>query len=446
MSVKRVLAILLCIGMLPAMSACSFRIQSVDSLMRAPKLTGVNQLTEQTLEKSVGGDIILKIPLTGRYASAFVYNDLDGDGTEECVAFYASKTDSDAVHMNLLAQDNGQWYSVCDAVGSGSDVGAVAFADVDGDGVSEIIVTWSIAESKESRFLTLYGKYNKNDGVVALMNEKFTATHTLDVNRDGKDEIFIASLETVNNAYVAYGKLFAYNDGTGAIELVSVANLDPAVTSYLQIVDDTDGGICRLYIDGVVSQTHISTQIVEIPADSMILRLPLPEDREFSNLTLRTGRLCCADIDNDGRIEVPGYEELSAGEVLDRDNGVAEGLRMTVWKQYRGGMLTAVRRYIESPDGDYSFTLPADVIGTVTAVYDVKNGRLRFYTLSPDHQKNHMLFYIEKGVFVADEEETALTGGIIYRDESSIYSAVLTALGSAAGVELDRIRACFDKA
>ena len=445
MKKKLPLALFLCC-LLFSLTSCSLRIASIDSLIRAPKLTGVNQQVQQSLDQSVGENIVLKTPLSGAYASAFVYRDLDNDQTNECIAFYAPAS-SDTVHMNILDTDqNGDWFSVCDTAGSGSDVSSLSFADVDGNSRDEIIVTWQIPESKNNQYLSVYGSYTVEEGLVSMFSELYTAYHALDVNGDGSDEIFLSVVETSGDSYLAYGRLFSYSAEVERIELVSEIRLDPTVTSYANICHDYEGAICRIYIDGVVSETHMITEVLEVASSSLLLSAATVDGQAISALTLRADDHICQDINSDGYIEIPSFSPLTGGSILDRDNGVSESLYLTVWNRYAASELVAAYQYIENTDFGYQFNIPQQWLEQVTVVKDLKINRLRFYALTENGTLGHMLFCIDQTAANHEQLPDVLAEEeVVYSDAEYVYRALITEAGEAFGIEMADIIQAFTR-
>ena len=431
------LAVLLCF------SSCSFRLESPDQLIRAPKLTGENQQVQKTLDSSVGESMVLKTPLTGEYSSAFIYRDIDSDGSEECIAFYALKSD-DTVHMNLLDRAGEKWYSVCDLTGNGSDVYSVGFADVDGDGSVEIIVTWNILESKSNKYLSVYGMYSRDSGAVSMFSEMFTAFYTLDIDSDGSDEIFLTVLEPSGDSYLSFGRLFRYDKKEKAISLVSEIRLDSSVTAYTNICHDYNGDICRLYIDGIVSETHRMTQVLDVSSSDFIMSAPVVDGKAAALSTLRSGGDDCRDMNGDGFVEIPTYSVFPGAAVIDRESRVSESLYLTVWSRYENGSLTAVQEYILLPEWNCRFLTSPEFRTGMTAVRDLKLDRLKFCEYTENGDVGHMLFYIDRipaaqfsPVFSSESEQVLLS------DAEQVYKCTLTPYGKERGLSLSEIQEHF---
>ena len=64
------------------LTGCSFG-ASIDTLMAPPKLSVEQEQIFAALTKAEGSAISLKYPKSGKYLSAFIIEDLDGDGGNE---------------------------------------------------------------------------------------------------------------------------------------------------------------------------------------------------------------------------------------------------------------------------------------------------------------------------------------------------------------------------
>ena len=153
--------IALCVLFCFVLSGWSVGLKAVDNLLRAPKLTGenadLNMAFEEAARRVRDAGIVLKRPSNGNYRSSFILHDIDGDGTEEAIVFYAFSDDKSAPRMNDLSRAGGRWESVSDFPGSGIGVYEILFSDLNGDSIKEIIVAWKISETTTIKHMTIYG-------------------------------------------------------------------------------------------------------------------------------------------------------------------------------------------------------------------------------------------------------------------------------------------------
>ena len=88
---KKLISICLVLIICLSFSACDFSINTVDTLMRPPKLSGESSLLQKAFEESVSdiNGVIMKTPVSGQYRSSYLYFDLEKDGEQEAIVFYS---------------------------------------------------------------------------------------------------------------------------------------------------------------------------------------------------------------------------------------------------------------------------------------------------------------------------------------------------------------------
>ena len=76
---KKIAALLLVPVLLAGCSAAG----DVETLLRAPQLSGESAALQKALNNYLGGSATLKYPASGDFLSPFAFGDWDGDGTDE---------------------------------------------------------------------------------------------------------------------------------------------------------------------------------------------------------------------------------------------------------------------------------------------------------------------------------------------------------------------------
>lgn len=98
--------------------ACSGFNPVTEELMKPPRLTAEQKEIDDALHDAViASNISFKYPKTGDYRSAFVFHDIDGDGEEEAIVFYAVNF-NDYTRLSIMDRIDGQWRSVCEKAAS----------------------------------------------------------------------------------------------------------------------------------------------------------------------------------------------------------------------------------------------------------------------------------------------------------------------------------------
>jgi hypothetical protein len=132
---KKIICIVLICAICISFSSCDFTIQSVEALMRPPKLSGENSLLQEAFENYVKNskDVIMKTPISGENRSTYLYFDLDNDGISEAFVFYSDPSIDEFAKVGIFKKEKDKWKLISDIKGQAEEVYAVDFADINGD-------------------------------------------------------------------------------------------------------------------------------------------------------------------------------------------------------------------------------------------------------------------------------------------------------------------------
>lgn len=411
------IALALCLVFL--FSGCSLRFTALPNLLRPPKPTGSYNGLQEAFESYVGKNFLLKTPVEGDYRSAFVMYDVDNDGEEEAFVFYTQNKDQSTVRLHFMDSKEGKWAFHYDFAGAGSDVYSVYFADMDNNGISELIVGWGLFDSKESKVLTIY-QYNQTDNdpsISTLAQDAFTAMLPVDMDHDGSKEIFLLTPQVRGTVRSAVGKLLKMENG--AVSLVSSVTLDLKAINYVSLKKEELGHQypLRLYIDANIGTSAMITEIVYWDSSAKKLVAPLFDEKKGANLvTRRYEPIAARDINNDAIIEIPIQTELpdsgyASTEILTKDDGktglpdpgLAHKLYLTKWVQFQGNSAQATKvvsySSINYSDG-YMFFYPNEWIA------DEENPKV---TILGNQQERRWTFFARENGLMTDELFQILT-------------------------------------
>ena len=196
--VQKLLRIAAALSLCLTLSSCNGFDPVLENLMSPPRLTaGQKEIEEALSAAAVTANPILKYPKSGDYRSAFVFYDLDQDGDEEAIAFYATDS-NDYTRACLLDRDpSGQWYSPCEIAGADKDIDFIAFANISGRSSPDIVIGWSNPD-EEKMTLGVY-TYDTLKGSRPHLNSLLSHSEDVSFNRylisdldnDGLDDIFL---------------------------------------------------------------------------------------------------------------------------------------------------------------------------------------------------------------------------------------------------------------
>lgn len=413
-------------------SGCNINISSVDVLMRPPKLSGENSLLQQTFESTIGDSdsIVMKTPVSGDNRSSYLLYDLDNDSVREALVLYSDPIKDDFVYVTVFKFTNSKWSFVSTIKGRSSEIYSVDFADINGDGRFEILMSWSQVIPGDSftpvsmgstgeKLLTIYS-YD-GSSTTLLKNEAYSKLLVEDIDNDSADELFILNISLTNQEKVTLGRIIAF-DKEYSIEQELNFQLTGMLDVYNIVCDSyllNDEAHTRVYVDGAISESGVITEIIDINHADLSISLPFYESNISAQpLTLRDIRIFSQDVDNDGIIEVPVIENLPGGIKLSVNDSEKTALNLTVWSEIDNNQIIVDSKCLLNSTFGYMFVYPDDWFGTITAVYNEKNATITFYSIDTNETLTSPLFSI-KSTFEIDWDEN--DNGYTKFDENGVY-------------------------
>lgn len=426
-----VLSVLLIFGL----CSCSARITAVDELMRPPRLSGENSGIQEAFELATQNKTVqVKTPTAGEYRSAYVLYDFDADGTQEAITFYTDTKDETAAYMHVLDFNGTRWESVADIKGKGSEVYEIDFCDMNGDGRQEIVVCWSLFESTGGRVLTVYTP-RVNETTVSLRElaqEPFTQMLPMDVNADGRDEIFLMLITTEFGANRTICRVLAMDDEFGIYAMDSL-ELVPALSVLSLQAANMQEGTAVVYADCVLNESIAVTEVVYWDTASHCLRAPLTEDnRALVPQTARSASLSCMDVDADGVPEIPTQQFYS--NAVTAVGNERQTLPLTVWLSFDGSALQETTSALMLSGASCAFQLTAAELQSLTVVYEPAAQICSFYRQLSDGTRGDLLFILS--VMATAKWEEGENGARVFLAESGrrTYAYEITQAGEASGI------------
>lgn len=415
---------------------------TVQDLMKPPRLYGDNEEIQTAFEKSLKNseDLLLKYPLEGEHRSAYVMYDVDVDGQDEAFVFYTLKSDETIVRVNVLDRVKGKWVSVSDTAGYGSEVVSISFVDMNNDDQSEIVVCWSLYESKTSKVVTIHKTSNQGEKITNLKtmaNESCSYFKMVDLDSDGYTEMFLSQIDSSKDIPKAYAKLLKIsNDNT--ISVVGEVNLDGSVSGYSSFKVETDpqGNPPKIYIDANKGENQMITEVVYWNKNTSTLEAPLLDSETLTNLiTLRTPGISSMDINGDGKIEIPTQADKNNDSSSDINNSTEIRVGITKWCTVIDNYLVPKVYSIVNYNDLYILIVDSSDAESIVVYNNLKQRKLTVNKKSPDGQKGEELFSIIT-VAVGDWSNNPKEGySILKRNDSLVYAYNISPAGTQAGIQ-----------
>lgn len=332
--------IVLCIAV--SMSGCSLYVVSLDKLLRAPMS---DPDIEKTINKKLGSAITLLSPSikddnndSDYLSSTFNYADLDSDGKEEVICFYSEKSAPEKIHVLILKTVEDKWEIVSDTVGSGNEILSLLVVDLSDSGSKQIVTTWKYVEKK---ILNISSFSSESNGIAALCKDmRFDEIEMVDVDSDDYSEILVISYDpsSFTDGNVSFlsvldvdasGKVSVLDQsdlpsGCNSCELnYSKGSAETPFTVFLDYSDDHNLRHSSVYYWNITEG-----KLVNLSDGASVQKISSSGKNYVSTFnSSRVSPSKCADINNDGVIDVPFSKTFS------QEDGVENRLSYIQWNK-----------------------------------------------------------------------------------------------------------------
>ncbi len=321
---RRTLLLAVVAAILMALSGCSFPGGELSAMLTPPSLSVGREALTRELNSIIGGDYELIAPKGGSYRTAIIPKDVNGDEKNEAICFFRT---AEKIRFLVMENLNDSWRRLAEGESEAASVGQVAFGDLTGDGLSEVIVGWQYLTESEGS----YDVYNLHSETAASV-QRGLYNHMVVV--DGAvDSLVVLNRNAATKSVTASLVGMVENRQVGLVN--SVAMNDRSV-DYLNILAaKTSAGLPAVYVDEQLENGQILTEILVINEQGRLTNELL---NQLNTATLRNSAVHCHDYDGDGIPEVPVEEALPSYQ----RNGVEENLFLIQWNSFDGTQLSPI--------------------------------------------------------------------------------------------------------
>lgn len=355
---KKIFMLMAVLALVFCFSGCSGLETDTESLMKPPLLSEEQEKLNAALTEVAGENYTLKYPKTGEMNSAFIFRDLDGDGTDEAMAFYSSVDES--TRINVLKREKENWISVYEAAGFSGDIESAVFEKIN-EKNDVLIVRW---ENETGVY-----RFNKNR-METVYTSECDGEEIVDINGDGFKDIIFFKGNAMGRSFV--NVLYCGEDGITVTEEINAhAQYDSIFSAASGKIDESR---TVYFIDSEIYEGVYLTEIIALEngkAERYTIA-DFVEDEKKENtiegssgviiivgsnlgkrgIFLRNTKVPCMDIDGDGIIEMP---------VEVREDYASEKTDIIYYLQYvklSGEKAVPVWNGIANSQSGYLFTLP----------------------------------------------------------------------------------------
>lgn len=354
--IKQLILLFTLLGTSAMLTGCIFDVSDIDMLSK-PRLPLELEEISLVLQEHFNEDIQLITPLDGENKKSVQFIDLDQDGENEVVVLHAKESDEFAMKVTVLSKKDDKWRINTDIQGIGYDVNKIAFPDLDGDGVREIVVGWQ-SGAQLNKGLSVY-QHGEN-GYEEIFKDSYTEFVVGDVNNNKQDELVLVKLSRSE----AFAKAKLYTLKEKRLSLMAETYMDGFINEYAGVqIGKVNGNSIGIVVDAKVGARSGFTDVF-IYGQGELKNLFFDAKWKVTRATYRQVGRQSADVNGDGIIEIP---TLVIGNAYEPTT--APMPYITVWNQLDSvNKLKPVLKSFDDLEAGYRFTFPArwrDQVGIV---------------------------------------------------------------------------------
>lgn len=329
-------------------------------------------------------------PTAGSNRKSVQTVDLDGDGTEEFLVFMKNKDMVPIIIIYCLV--DGEYAPVTTITGEGSAIGRVEFADLDGDKMQEIIVSWKIS----TQIIVMKAYSVRSWASTVLMSADCTDFLVGEFNSSGGADVAVLNFSDEVGMVELY-----FTDRAGEIKQTST-KLSASLTAADRFrIDKISENVPAIFVEGhYKDETEWYLTDVVVFSAGVLQNITMDEETGDS-IAKRNSAVYSLDIDGNGTLDVPFSEKLYRQPKVETDYYVYD------WFSYNAdgsSQLCASTYHCES-DGWY-YVLPGEwrdsltvrresgktgekpvVLSTVDEVTEEVTDRLTIYTITDENRR-----------------------------------------------------------
>ena len=364
---KKLFAIFCVVCVLLSLSGCGLADSNVETLLSPPTPSGELYDVWQVINSLTPDTITLKYPSSGEYRSAIITKDLNSDNIPEAVAFYSTTLDNvTTMHISLIAKEKDKWSSFGDISLVATGIEKVEFADINGDGVLEIVVGWNVYGSVQKSV----GVYSLSSmGIVTRILENHTSYICRDFDFDSNPDLLVINKDTIKE--ISTAKLLDLIED-GAKEIGSCA-LDASVTEYFEPIVFSLDNKTAVYIDGIKGKGMVTEML--IIENNIITNLSFSGGTNTAFDTYRAATSPTLDIIGDGNYDIP-IPYLLTQSALQSEN-----VYKTNWYSYDGNGIGLTASTIMNYNDGYFIEIPEKWDASIAASVNTADKTLTIFRL-----------------------------------------------------------------
>ena len=409
-----------------SLSGC---VMTVDQMYVPPRRSESYRNLQAVMDEFMTG-LEYCAPIAGENQQTVQMADLNGDGLKEVVVFVKG-SDERPLKILIFRLEGGEYVplSVLEAAGTAYD--QVEYVQLDGKPGLELVVGRQVSDLV-MRNLTIY-RFSGGQPE-QLLNVNYQKFLTLDMGGDGRSDLFVLRAGLTENDC---GVVELYSMEEGAVTKSAEVNLSQSVSKLKRIMTGSlHGGEKAVFVASSVDDASIVTDVYAL-VDGKLTNVSMSNESGTSVKTVRNYYVYAEDIDGDGVLELPSLismrwpqegrsaeerEHLIRWYALGADG--AEYDKRYTYHNYLQGWYMEV-------DGQQASRL---------CVVPEDTGRFSFCLWDRQFRKLEKLWTVY--VLTGEDRSSAATAEgrfLLHKTDSVVYAAQLEDAGVLAGISQERL-------
>ncbi len=398
------------------LSGCLFK--SGEELYSLPKAPEDYLNLQEQIDGIIAGGAEYAAPLTGSNTKTVQLVDLDGDGSDEAIAFFRDTSAEKPLKIYIFRQNDKDYEVAAIIEGDGTAINSLTYADITGDGVQELLVGWQL--SNKVLNCTVYSVLNFTPTL--MLQAGYTKAACADLDGDGVTELTLCYLDPAG--LTSQAEYYKFNGKD--LYLASSAPLSFGMTAITSArMYALASGEEALYVIGSLTDGSIITDILTLKND-VLQNITLSPVDGMSVEVVRYYTVSGSDLNSDGILELP------QPVMLPGSLSSSERYWIINWRQYSAnGTATRVfstyHNYTDNHVGEWYLLLPEEWLGRMTLTQRetiAGEHAYVFSTWSGTEQDSQRFLSIYKLTGVNREERSKLGNRfVLLRTSDTIYAA-----------------------
>lgn len=429
---RRVKICLLALFLCALLGGCAFS-AGAEELYRLPQLPNEYASLETLINALQAAGAEHVAPQSGSNLQSVQLVDLNGDGTEEAIAFFRNSADEKPLKVYIFQAVEEQYEQLALIEGSAGAIWSVAYSDLDGDGARELLIGYRTLS--EVQMLAVYALRDGQPQL--LLSSTYLRYAARDLDGDGVQELVLlrSGEEGLCGAALFRWDGEAYVESGGVSLSVGVSELQRVSGGTLL------GGVSALFITGVSDGGTMLTDILTLRegALSAVARSAATGRTEAASRFLE---LYPVDDDDDGVTEIPFTVDYpSPGEGT-------EGLCAVEWRQYDAdGMGNCAWRSVQQRGDGWELRIPDEWDGRVGVEHAESGNESR--VIFSVWQREGAVPFLTVSTLTGESREYAAARGtrfVLARQVDVVYTAELIdeTLAASMGINEQSLREGFN--